>query len=60
MNDLITNVPHQPGFYGLLLRLTRIDWEAGGDLLREERAARAPAAIEDFTLRRWLSVQTLR
>jgi hypothetical protein len=22
MNDLITNVPHQPGFYGLLLRLT--------------------------------------
>jgi hypothetical protein len=23
MNDLITNVPHQPGFYGLLLRLTR-------------------------------------
>lgn len=23
MNDLITNVPHQPGLYGLLLRLTR-------------------------------------
>jgi len=23
MNDLITNVPHQPGFYGLVLRLTR-------------------------------------
>jgi hypothetical protein len=23
MNDLITNVPHQHGFYGLLLRLTR-------------------------------------
>lgn len=22
MNDLITNVPHQPGLYGLLLRLT--------------------------------------
>jgi hypothetical protein len=22
MNDLITNVPHQPGFYGLLLRMT--------------------------------------
>lgn len=22
MNDLVTNVPHQPGFYGLLLRLT--------------------------------------
>jgi hypothetical protein len=23
MNDLITNVPNQPGFYGMLLRLTR-------------------------------------
>ncbi len=62
MNDLITNVPHQPGLYGLLLRLTR---STGGPRMiffvrRALRVQRAPVKsyIESLAARREIALVT--
>jgi hypothetical protein len=62
MNDLITNVPHQPGFYGLLLRLTRSTGRPRviffvRRALRVQRAL-VKSYIESLAARRELAVVT--